>query len=131
MKAISFVGALLALSVCAFSDEPRPYLGEWSNGRGETLTITANTIKFAESDAVQYRDVTHDSEDDTYELQITARGEINAFPGKTLVVACDKDSMEMTSYASHDAYVHEEEPLSVITWFRDKDETYDSDPPDE
>ena len=117
--------------MCAFGDEPRPYLGEWSNGRGETLTITAKTIQFADNHPVSYRDVTRDSEDETYELQITARGEINAFPGKTLVISCEKDSMEMTGYASHDAYVHDEEPMSVVTWYRDKSETNDSDPPDE
>ena len=35
-----------------------PYVGEWSNGRGDTLVITGSTIKFGRDKAVPYRDVT-------------------------------------------------------------------------
>src|SRR3954469_2065605 len=97
---------LCALSVSAFADDPAPYIGEWSNGRGETLSIKTKTIQFAHDKPVAYRDVTRDSDDDAYELRITAPGEINAFAGKTLILKLDEDEMQMTGYASHDAYVH-------------------------
>jgi len=97
------------------ADEP-PYLGSWSNGRGETLVITEKTIRLGDGPKVAYRDVTRGTDGSSFELQITAPGKVNGFPGKTLGVTCESDEMEMTTYASHAAYMQGDDPLSRVTW---------------
>ncbi len=129
MRAFRF--PLLVALLCSFlaganAADSRPYLGSWSNGRGETMVITAKTIQFAEDHPVPYRDITRESDDSHFELQILARGEVNAFPGKTLVLACgDDDSMEMTGYRSHDDFIGGGDGLQVVTWFRERDDEND------
>lgn len=100
------------------SDE-LPYLGSWSNGRGETLVITAKTLQFADDEPVPYRDLTRATDGETFILQITARGNVNAFPEKFLGLALTDDSMKMTGYPSHAAYMQERDAGSVVTWYKD------------
>ena len=110
---------LWLLQSVASASEALPYLGEWSNGRGETLTITEETIQFAENKPVPYRDITRATDGAAFELQITASGAINAFPGKTLAVVLENGSMQMTGYRSHGDYMQEKDAQSVVTWFKD------------
>ena len=117
--------ALLALLLFAGdrinADDEVPYLGSWSNGRGETLVVTAKTIRVGDDRALPYKDVTRATDGSTIELQITARGAAHAFVGNTLGVECDGDSMKITAYASHAAYMQGGEPQSVVTWFKEDD----------
>lgn len=115
---------VLQLLVCAAfaTGDDAPYIGEWSNGRGETLTITEKTMQFADDKPVAYRDVTRATDGETFELQITARGEVNAFAGKTLAVSVDGDTMEMVGYLSHADYMQERNPQQRVTWERDSDD---------
>jgi hypothetical protein len=99
-----------------------PYIGEWSNGRGETLTITDKTIQFGEDKPVPYRDVTRASDGSEFELQITARGDVNGFAGKTLAITVDGDTMDMIGYLSHEDYMEETNPQQIVTWERDSDD---------
>lgn len=99
--------------------EEMPYVGEWSNGRGETLVITDKTIQFGDDRAVSYKDVTRATDGQSFELQITARGEANGFAGKTLAVECEDDSMKITAYTSHADYMQEKDPQSIVTWFKE------------
>ncbi len=114
---------VLQLLICAAvaAETEQPYIGEWSNGRGETLTITAKTIRFADDRPVPYRDVTRATDGSSFELQITAKGEVNAFPGKTLAVAVEGDTMKITGYLSHADYMQEKNPQQSVTWERDSD----------
>jgi hypothetical protein len=108
----SFLAATLA-------GDPPPYVGDWSNGRGETLAITSRTIQFGDDKPVPYRDVTRATDGSIFELQITAAGKVNAFDGKTLAVSLEDDSMEMTGYLSHADYMEEKNPQQVVTWTKD------------
>ncbi len=129
MRAFKISLALL-LACVAFSRaaEPRAYFGNWSNGRGETLVITARTLQFAEDDPVPYRDLTRGTDGAHFELQIAARGEVNAFAGKTLLLELrDDDSMKMTGYRSHAEAAHGGEEMQVVTWFRDEADEHDGD----
>lgn len=117
----------IALHATARADDTPPFLGSWSNGRGETLTITRTTIQFADDAAVPYRDVTRATDGQDFELQITARGEINGFPGKTLAVHCEGGSMKITGYASHADYMQGGEVQAEGSWEKDSDEPDESD----
>ena len=115
--------ALLAFAAPALrSAEELPYLGSWSNGRGETLVINAKTIRFGDNRALPYKDVTRATDGSAFELQITARDAVEPFGGNTLAVECDGDSMKITAYASHAEYMQDGEPQSVVTWFKEDDE---------
>jgi hypothetical protein len=117
--------AIIALVVQAFimpglkAADELPYLGDWSNGRGETLKITKRTLQFADDKPVSYRDVTRGTDGSLFELQITTPGEVNAFSGKTLAVSIEGDSMTITGYRSHADYVQEKDPQEVVTWEKD------------
>ena len=96
-----------------------PYRGHWSNGRGETLVVTADSLLFAGGRAVPYRDVTRAGDGHVFELQITARGEVNGFSGKFLSVTCRRGQMTVTDFASHVDLFQEHDPLGEVTWFQD------------
>jgi len=116
-----------ALIVCALflgarfatAEDAQPYVGHWSNGRGETLVVTRNTLRFADDMPLKFRDVTRATDGSSFELLITTLGEENAFPGKTLSVVLEKDSMKITTYVSHDDYMQDKDPQSIVTWFKD------------
>jgi hypothetical protein len=114
---LAAVSLLASVLLAAAAD--MPYLGEWSNGRGETLVITAKTLQFGEERAVPYRDVTRATDGESFELQITARDEVNRLGGKTLAIEFDDDAMKITAYASHADYMQEKDPQSVVTWFKE------------
>src|SRR4051794_36188518 len=82
----------------ALAGEKPDYIGEWSNGRGETLTITAKTIQFADNKPVPYRDITRGSDGSSFQLEITATGSVNAFPGKFLEVSIDGEEMKIRQF---------------------------------
>lgn len=114
-----------ACDVVAADGNELPYIGNWSNGRGETLVVTASTLRFGKDRAVPYRDVTRATDGDDFELQIIGKGEVNAFPAKTLAVHCDGEEMHITGYASHEAYMQGGEAVFEVTWYRDSDDEND------
>ena len=119
---VAFVACALLVMVAGAvtAADDLPYLGSWSNGRGETLVITAKTIQFGDDRPLPYRDITRATDGSLFELQINARGVANGFGGNTLGVECERDSMKITAYASHAAYMQEENPKSVVTWHKDE-----------
>jgi hypothetical protein len=100
-----------------------PYVGEWSNGRGDTLTITGSTIKFGNDKAVNYRDITRVTNGREFDLQITTEGNLN-YLTKYLHVSFgdgDKtDEMKMTLYDSLKDLQDGANSQGEATWDRDK-----------
>lgn len=122
MTRVRLACALVALGFAAnLVAEPLPYLGEWSNGRGETLTISESILRFAENEPVKYRDITKATAGSSFELQITTPGEINAFPGKFVSVFLEDDALKMKTFSSHADHMQEKDPQSIVTWFKDSD----------
>ena len=109
----------LAVTLTASAADNLLYLGSWSNGRGETLVITKRTLQFGDDRAVAYRDVTRVSDGESFELEITTPGKINAFPGKTLYLTFEEGAMKMTGYKSHAEFMQGGEVQMEATWYKD------------
>jgi hypothetical protein len=100
-----------------------PYIGEWSNGRGETLVITASTIRFASDKAVSYRDVTRVTNGQEFHLEITTEGKLNyltKFVHLSTGEGDKPDEMKMTLYNSRKDMEDGENSQGEATWYRDK-----------
>ena len=100
-----------------------PYVGEWSNGRGDTLVITGSTIKFGNDKAVNYRDLTRVTNGREFDLQITTDANLN-YLTKYLHISFgdgDKtDEMKMTLYDSLKDLQDGANSQGEATWDRDK-----------
>jgi hypothetical protein len=111
------------LSHAAVALVPAPakmsYIGRWSNGRGETLSITARTLRFASDRPVSYRDVTKVTDGNHFSIQITTRGKINYF-SRFLALEIGKSEMKMTQYNSYREMFDGENSQGESTWYRDK-----------
>lgn len=94
------------------------YVGTWSNGRGETLLINPNTIKFGNAQKVNYKNVTRATDGTYFEIQITSSGKINFFQ-RFLSLKIEGKQMTMTGYNSYrDMNLAQNQGLQV-TWYRD------------
>ena len=119
MKALFALLFIALISSATAADDAPLYLGSWSNGRGETLVITSKTMKFGDDRPFSFRDVTRVSDGESYELEITTRGEINGFPGKTLHLTFEEGAMQMTGYKSHADFMQGGEVQMEVTWYKD------------
>jgi hypothetical protein len=126
MKALRLVASAFLVAASSVRADPPPYIGQWSNGRGETMKITAKTIQFADNKPIPFRDLTEarseNADERTFELQITARGNVNAFPGKTLALTCQGDSLHVVGYLSHQDLSARRNPQMIVHWERDSED---------
>jgi hypothetical protein len=120
-QAYNYTSANLSIRNIAIVPAPAkmPYIGRWSNGRGETLSITARTLQFANDRPVYYRDVTKVTDGHHFSIQITSRGKINYF-SKFLALSLEKGEMNMTLYNSYREMFDGENSQGESTWYRDK-----------
>ncbi|MDQ6809104.1 MAG: hypothetical protein M3Z64_06720 [Verrucomicrobiota bacterium] len=122
---IFLLSALAVFATSALVAAESPYLGEWSNGRGDTLLITATTIQFANDKPVGYRDLTRATDGKSFMLQITAAGEVNFFSEKYLSIECGDDEMRMIGYKSLADLQRDKNPGSDVTWYKEEDAAED------
>jgi hypothetical protein len=99
--------------------ERLPYLGNWSNGRGETLTVTERTLRFNNDKAVTYRDVTKVTDGNYFLLEVTAKGKVNYF-SKYMSLTIEGDEMKMVLYNSYLDMFDGKNPQGNSTWSRDE-----------
>jgi hypothetical protein len=120
-QADNYTAARLSRPTVAIVSAPAkmPYIGRWSNGRGETLAIIARTLQFANDRPVYYRDVTKVTDGHHFSIQITSRGKINYF-SKFLALSVENGEMTMTLYNSYREMFDGENPQGESTWYRDK-----------
>ena len=100
-----------------------PYVGSWSNGRGDILVITGSTIKFGRDKAVSYRDITRVTDGKQFNLEITSKGELNyltKFLHISMAEGDKTDEMKMTLYDSRKDLEAAENSQGEATWYRDK-----------
>lgn len=93
----------------------QPYIGEWSNGRGEPLIITATTIRFGSDKAVAYRDITKASDGNSFTLMLTAKGKLNYLSPYMQLTLSGKEEMGTEGSDTFNG-----ETTSSAKWFRDK-----------
>jgi hypothetical protein len=91
--AITFVVALRILT--AQVDEA-PYFGDWENDRGDTLQIASDSIKVNTEKPVRYDDITEDSDETFFVLQIKDSSESSYFGGNFLRITFVKDPDHFT-----------------------------------
>jgi hypothetical protein len=101
-----------------------PFIGEWSNGRGETLVITSSNIKFGNDKPVSYHDITRVTDGKEFNLQITAEGDLN-YLTRFLHISIDgeadkADEMKITLYDSRKDLEAGQNSQGEATWYRDK-----------
>jgi hypothetical protein len=99
--------------------EKLPYVGNWSNGRGETLSVTGRTLRFNSDKAVTYRDVTKATDGNYFLLEVTTKGNINYF-SKYMSLVINADEMKMTLYNSYQDMFDGKNPQGESTWSRDE-----------
>ncbi|MDT4895584.1 MAG: hypothetical protein QOH25_661 [Acidobacteriota bacterium] len=98
------------------------YIGNWSNGRGETISITATRIRFANDKRLKYRDVTKVTDGQHFSLQITDRGKLNYFTKFLSLSLGEGDKpgeMKITLYNSYEDMFDGKNPQGEATWYRD------------
>ena len=100
-----------------------PYVGSWSNGRGDTLVITGSTIRFGRDKAVDYRDITRVTDGKQFNLEIKTKAELNyltKFLHISMAEGDKSDEMKMTLYDSRKDLEAAENSQGEATWYRDK-----------
>lgn len=109
------VFSVLAVIGVAGPTAAQPYIGEWSNGRGDPLILTATTIQFANNQAVSYRDVSRASDGSSFTLQLMAKGRLNYLSPFMRITMNGKGEMSTEGADSFNG-----DGTSSATWFRDK-----------
>lgn len=122
---VGFVGSFAAGRIRgnASSNSAEPYVGNWSNGRGDTLVITGSTIRFASDKAVSYRDITRVTDGKEFSLEITAEGKLNyltRFLHVSMGAGDKPDEMKLALYDSRKDIEDGENSQGEATWYRDK-----------
>ena len=91
-----FAVLLLPLSVASAQVDEAPYFGDWENDRGDTLQITSDSIKVNNEKPVRYDDITEDSDETFFVLQIKDSSGSSYFGGNFLRIAFGKDPDHFT-----------------------------------
>lgn len=105
----------LPLLVISAPTAAQPYLGEWSDGRGDLLVFTAGTIKFGADQAVSYHDVTRASDGHSFTLQLVRKGKLNYLSPFMRLTLAGKGEMNSAGADSFNGAT-----TSSAHWFRDK-----------
>jgi hypothetical protein len=107
----------------------QPYLGEWSNGRGEILTFARRRMYYGDDDAYTYQDVTRNPDGRQYAVQITTPGRVNFFSwSKFLSLEIDRRQMKIILYNSLEDLLAGRNSRGEATWLREASGTGEPSP---
>src|SRR5690242_5136604 len=95
-----------------------PYFGDWENDRGDTLQITNDTIKVNDEKPARYDDITEDSDESFFVLQIKDPSEVGYFGGNFLRITFgkDPDHFGMSVYKTLPDTLKKEDEVKHIEW---------------
>ena len=123
IRTLLFVLALASLPVAKLAatpeeEETTPYFGDWENDRGDTLQITKDTIKVNDEKPARYDDITEDSDESFFVLQIKDSSEASYFGGNFLRITFgkDPDHFSMSVYKTLPDTLKKENEVKHIEW---------------
>jgi hypothetical protein len=95
-----------------------PYFGDWENDRGDTLQITGASIQINNEKPVRYDDITEDSDESFFVLQIKDSSELSYFGGNFLRITFgkDPDHFSMSIYKTLPDTLKKENEVKRIEW---------------
>jgi hypothetical protein len=95
-----------------------PYFGDWENDRGDTLQITSDGIKVNDEKPARYDDITEDSDETFFVLQIKDSSESGYFGGNFLRITFgkDPDHFTMSIYKTLPDTLKKENEVKRIEW---------------
>ena len=95
-----------------------PYFGDWENDRGETLQITSDSVKVNDEKPVRYDDITEDSDETFFVLQIKDSSETSYFGGNFLRITFgkDPDHFTMSIYKTLPDTLKKENEVKHVEW---------------
>jgi len=110
----------LAKIVAVGEVDEAPYFGDWENDRGDTLQITNESIKINDEKPVRYDDITEDSDETFFVLQIKEKdsSELSYFGGNFLRITFgkDPDHFTMSIYKTLPDTLKKENEVKRIEW---------------
>ena len=106
-----------------------PYFGDWENDRGETLQITSDSVKVNDEKPVRYDDITEDSDETFFVLQIKDSSESSYFGGNFLRITFikDPDHFTMSIYKTLPDTLKKENEVKRIEWSAAAEEKEETD----
>src|SRR5207248_174158 len=106
----------LAKIVAVGEVDEAPYFGDWENDRGDTLQITSDGIKVNNEKPVRYDDITEDSDETFFVLQI--KDSSDYFGGNFLRITFGKDTdhFSMSIYKTLPDTLKKENEVKRIEW---------------
>ena len=95
-----------------------PYFGNWENDRGDTLQITSDSVKVNDEKPARYDDITEDSDETFFVLQIKDSTELNYFGGNFLHITFgkDPDHFTMSIYKALPDALKQQNEVKRIEW---------------
>ena len=95
-----------------------PYVGSWSNGRGEVLVITAKTIKFGKDKPVPFEDITGVTDGKQFKIKLNA-AKLNFLSKYMVLLVNGKSTMKTLGYDTPQGF-DSGSPSSEVNWDRDR-----------
>ena len=121
MKLAHLALVLLSLPVSVASAEKPPepprYLGEWSDGRGVVLVVTANKLRLG-SHAASFKEVFRSKDARFFRFQVTSSG--SGFDGRFIRVEVGREEMQMREYRTLADCLNDKQVAAVVAWSRDR-----------
>jgi hypothetical protein len=103
--------------VTAMCDEATPYVGVWSNIRGNVLKITKNTIQFQSDNPISYHDITRVTDGNFFHLELDVNDSTNFFQRYIYVEMKNAEEMSLQLFSSEEDHLSGK--YSEGKWFRD------------
>ena len=121
----------LAKIVAVGEVDEAPYFGDWENDRGDTLQITSDGIKVNNEKPVRYDDITEDSDETFFVLQI--KDSSDYFGGNFLRITFgkDPDHFVMSIYKTLPDTLKQENEVKRIEWSAPAEEKEEADQKDQ
>ena len=135
-RAVLFVVAItfvVALRILTAQVDEAPYFGDWENDRGDTLQIASDSIKLNSERPVRYDDITEDSDETFFVLQIKDSSEPSYLGGNFLRITFvkDPDHFTMSIYKTLPDALKQEKEVKRIEWSAPAEEKEEADQKDQ